>query len=87
MDEFKLNLNYNKFQISKGILFSIIILLFNACDPGVTIDYQIQNKTNKSLIVKYRFMFSSDGKTAYKELSIPVNASIVIARDIDLGTI
>jgi len=80
------NMKYTLFY--KSISVFIIYMMFSvlvACDPGSTINYEVVNKTNTSLIVKYRFAFTLAGDTSIKEVSLLPNSKMIINSERVLG--
>lgn len=72
----------------KAAYVFVIYMIFNvlfACDSGSTINYKIVNKTNTTLIVKYRFVFTLSGDTSIKEVSLLPNSKTIINSERILG--
>lgn len=59
----------------------IFLLLLNSCDPGSTIKYEIVNKTNEHLFIKYQFPQDS----SIQVITIPADSTSVINEKNALG--
>jgi hypothetical protein len=68
---------------------SIAIFIFTliSCDPGSDIKYEIWNKTDKPIIVKYYFVFSNNEDTCIRESQIEPNQIKTINEEMHLGSV
>ncbi len=69
----------------KIILTISLAILFVSCDPGSTIKYEITNKTNETIKVKYQFVFTDSGGTSSKETIINPESSKILNQESTLG--
>ena len=81
--------NYNSSSVnsSKIILTLLLLTLVASCDPGSTIKYEIVNKTNEPINVKYHFVWNASGDTSSQETIINPDSSKIINQDQPLGYI
>ena len=71
----------------KTILTLSLLILLVSCDPGITIKYEIINKTNQPVTVKYQFVSNASGDTSAQEAIINPESRKVINQEQALGNI
>lgn len=71
----------------QSIFTLLILLFFSSCDPSLKVRYEVVNKTNKPINVKFQFIFNKSGDTSKRVVTIPKNGSDIINEEDGLGYI